>query len=170
MRTILVIRHGRSTANEPGVPSGMTAEGLAFANRFAELDDKGKRECNELAAILPTEHGVDAYNTHVAMSEFVRTHQTAMLLGFRGDLATPYRELNEVDHGMALETLRVMLRQNQIPPIALRTAETTLQRAPSESIWVSHGLLIAGMCAVLGITNRYERPVPRQCEVRQLTF
>lgn len=71
---------------------------------------------------------------------------------------------------MELGTLRAMLRQNQIPPIALKAAEVTLRQAPSEGVWVSHGLLIAGLCTVLGVADRYERPVPRQCEVRQLTF
>lgn len=148
----------------------MTAEDLAFANRSAELTPRGEAECSQLAAILPVEYDVNIRNTRVAVSEFVRTQQTARLLGFQKKLTLPHGELNEVDHNMELGALRAMLRQNKIPPIALRAAEATLGQAPSEGVWVSHGLLIAGLCTVLGIADQYERPVPRQCEVRRLTF
>lgn len=170
MRTILVIRHGHSTANEPGVPTAKTAEDLAFANQLAELTPRGENECAELAGVLFTEYGIDARSTRVAVSEFVRTKQTAKQLGFSESLTTPYFALNEVDHGMELGALRAMLRQNQIPRFAEQAAEAALRRAPTEDVWVTHGLLIAGLCTVLGTDHLYDRPVPRQCEVRRLTF
>jgi hypothetical protein len=148
----------------------MTTEDLAFANRSAELTSRGKAECKKLAIVLPAEYGINVYDARAAVSKFVRTQQTARLLGFRKDMTLPYSELDEVDHGMELGTLRAMLRQNQIPPIALKAAKATLRQAPSEDVWVSHGLLIAGLCAVLGTVDQYERPVSRQCEVRRLTF
>jgi hypothetical protein len=148
----------------------MTTENLAFANRSAELTSRGEAECSELATILPAQYGVNAHDTRAAVSEFVRTKQTAKLLGFRERLTKPYSELNEVDHNMELDTLRAMLRRNQIPPIALRAAEAALRQAPTEGVWVSHGLLIAGLCTILSAADQYERPVPRQCEVRRLTF
>jgi len=143
---------------------------LAFANRSAGLTPRGETECRQLATVLSREYDVNTRNTRVAVSEFARTQQTARLVGFRKALTLPYSELNEVDHGIALGTLRAMLRQNRIPPIAMRTAEATLRQAPSEGVWVTHGLLIAGLCTVLGVVDQYERPVSRQCEVRQLAF
>lgn len=170
MRTILVLRHAHSTANVTEVPSTITAEDLAFANKSAGLTKRGEDESDKLAIVIPLKYGIHTDSAHVAVSEFKRTQQTAKRLGFQDDLITSYPELNEVEHDMALGTLRTMLRQNQIPPVALRTADATLQQSPKEGIWVTHGLLIAGLCAVLGTIDKYERAVPRQCEVRWLTF
>ncbi len=165
-----MIRHGRSTANDAEVPSGMTAEGLAFANKHAELTPKGEGQCDQLATVLPVDYKVDAYNTCVATSEYVRAQQTTRRLGFRESLTTYYPQLNEVDHGMEVDTLRAMLGQNKIPSIAIQAAEEALRQPPTEGVWVSHGLLIAGMCIVLGTIDQFDRPVPYQCEVRRLTF
>ncbi|HET6747047.1 MAG TPA: hypothetical protein VFH06_03010 [Candidatus Saccharimonadales bacterium] len=168
MRTVWVIRHAHSTANTTEVSASMTAEGLAFANRSAGLTERGTTECLALAALLPEKYGITPATTPVAVSEFTRTQLTAKSLGF--EKRTPHPELNEVEHGMALDVLRGMLRQNRIPPVALAAAEKTLKRPPTENIWVTHGLLVAGLCTMLGTASQYERPVPRQCEVRQLTF
>jgi hypothetical protein len=169
---ILAIRHGHSTANVAEIPSAMTAEDLAFANRSAGLTKRGEAECIQLAAALSIEYGIDTSTTHVAVSEFKRTNQMTKLLGFREEeeWTKPYRVLNEVDHEMELDVLRAMLRRNEIPAIALQTAEATLERSPKEKVWITHGLLIAGLCIVLDIADQYERLVPRQCEVRQLTL
>lgn len=148
----------------------MTAGDLAFANRSAKLSPKGEAQCKQLATALPTEYGISVYDTRVAVSKYERTQQTAKLLGFRNDLTKPYDELDEVDHGMELDVLRAMLRQNQIPRVALEAARATLRQPPPEDIWITHGLLTAGLCIVLGIADQYERPVPRQCEVRRLIF
>lgn len=148
----------------------MSAEDLAFANRTAELTPRGVRECKQLATLLPTQYDIAPQRAKVAVSEFTRTQQTAKQLGFRAHAIKPYPILNEVEHGIELEQLRAMLRRNQVPSVALQAAEKTLATAPTESVWIAHGLLIAGICKVLGTANLYERPVPRQCEVRRLTF
>jgi hypothetical protein len=168
MRTVWVIRHAHSTANTTEASASMTAEGLAFANQSAGLTERGAIECHTLSSFLPEKYGIVPSWTTVAVSEFSRTQLTAELLGFKK--RTSYPELNEVDHGMALDVLRGMLRQNQVPPVALTAARKTLDQPPAEDVWVTHGLLIAGLCTLLGTANQYERPVPRQCEVRQLTF
>lgn len=164
------MRHAHSTANETDAPLGMTAEDLAFANRSAKLTDKGETQCLKAATFLPAQYGITVTSTRVAVSEYVRTYQTAELVGFHEDLIKRYSQLDEVDHGMDLAALREMLGQNQIPSIALRAAEAVLHTPPPEGLWITHGLLIAGLCIVLGTAGQYERPVPRQCEVRQLTF
>src|SRR6266702_3941465 len=151
MRTIVVIRHARSTANTAEVPSDMTAEDLAFANRTAELNDEGNDQCLKLAPVLLTMYGIRVNRTRVAVSTFVRTQQSAKRLGFRESLTEAYPQLDEVDHGIELGALRAMLRRDEIPPIALRSAEATLRQAPKENVWMTHGLLIAGLCAVLDV-------------------
>jgi broad specificity phosphatase PhoE len=110
MRIVAVIRHAHSTANTIDIRSGMTAEGLAFANRVAELTDAGKRQCLELRPILPTTYGIEVSSTRVAVSEYVRTQQSAKGLKFEEDLTEPYPQLNEVNHGMEIGALRAMLR------------------------------------------------------------
>lgn len=147
-----------------------TKEDLALADRSAELTDKGEAQCLKAAALLRTEYRLTISHTKVALSEFVRTQQTAKLVGFQDVLTTIYPQLNEVKYGMKLAVLRALLRDNKIPSIAPRAAEALLRSAPPEGVWITHGLLIAGMCTLLGVADQYERPVPRQCEVRRLTF
>lgn len=169
MRTILAIRHAHSTANGEKVPAGLSADDLAFANQSAGLTQRGVEECARLAPTLRT-RGIDPHRVDVAVTEYARTRQTAERLGFPKARIMVRPEINEVDHGMDLDVLRAMLRRNEVPRVAVMAAERLLRTPPKENVWVTHGLLIAGMCIVLGTADGYERPVPRQCEVRRLTF
>jgi broad specificity phosphatase PhoE len=166
----MVIRHAHSTANDSKQEPGMSATDLAFANQSAGLSERGMKQCAELAQRLSRQ--LDLKATRVARSYFVRTQMTAELVGFRKDLIRPDHALDEVEYeeDMDLETLRSMLRQNRIPDVALRAARETLRHAPSEGVWITHGLLIAGLSIVLDVTHQYPRLVPLQCEVRTLTF
>lgn len=168
MPLVKVIRHAHSTANDANVPEGSAAD-LAFANRNAEISDRGKGQCVAFARTL-REHGIDVKRTPVAVSEYTRTKQTALLLGFPEELIKVYPVLNEVDYGMDLTALRESLRKNEIPPIAFAAVRKStlkvLQNQPPEKIWITHGLLIAGLTH--WVEAEYERLVPRQCEMRYL--
>ena len=52
--------------------------------------------------------------------------------------------------------------------IALKAAELILESPPEERVWVTHGLVIASLCEVLGIANQFEHFVPKFCEIREL--
>src|SRR6266496_742944 len=153
MRTVTLIRHAHSVANVTEAPASMPAEDLAFANRSAGLTERGENECRHLAPQLPIRYGINPSETPVAVSTFERPKLTAVRLGFVTIRA--YSELDEVDYGMNLEELRAQLRENLIPRVAIEAARATLAQAPDEDVWITHALLIGGICIELGIVDRY---------------
>ena len=168
MRTVWVIRHAQSYANLPQEAGASEPVDLAFANRTSKLTPRGIRECGELKPVLSKEYGIVPHKTPAAISTFVRTRETATLLGFKK--LKDYSQLDEVEHGMDIEVLRAMIRKGNIPEVAMRTARKTLEDPPREDVWVAHGLLIAGLCIELGIERQFKRKNPGHCEVRQLTL
>ena len=165
----ILIRHAQSVANLMDEPGSMTEGQLAFVNRAAGLTELGEQQCYSLAPRLPSEYGINPSTTLAAVSTYERPRLTAELLGFLIN-PTPYPQLDEVDHGMSTRKIRELVRANQIPQIAIEAGRMALEQAPEEHVWVTHGLLIAGICIELGIVDQFERPVPRQCEVRQIEF
>jgi len=158
---ILVIRHGLSEANNRD-----NVGTLAFAAKDAPLMDKGKEQARERAARLPSDYDINPQTTAVAVSDLLRTRETAEVMRFQS--ITPYESLNEVGHGMEGAALRAMLDAGQLPPAALHAAEAILRQPPSQGVWITHGLVIAGLSHVLGINHGFERLIPRFCEVREL--
>lgn len=169
MRRVTLIRHAQSTANLMDEPGSMTEGELAFVNRAAGLTELGEQQCYSLAPLLFSEYGIEPSTTLVAVSTYQRPKLTAELLGFLIN-PTPYPQLDEVDHGISTRRIRELVRANRIPDIAVEAGRIALEQAPEEHVWVTHGLLIAGMCIELGIVDQFERPVPRQCEVRRIEF
>lgn len=109
-------------------------------------------------------YGVDLSDP-VAVSELKRSPRTAQVVGFH-NLVT-YPELNEVEHGMDLLDLRTSLDNGIIPDAAKIQAEIILNKPPEEDIWITHGLVIGGLCWHLGLYQT-ERVVPKLCEIRVL--
>lgn len=157
---ILVIRHGLSEANNRD-----NVGTLAFAAKNAPLMEKGKEQARERAMRLSSDYGINPQTTAVAVSDLLRTRETAKVMGFQQ--IAPYESLNEVEHGMAGAALRAMLDAGQLPAGALHAAEAILRQPPSQEVWITHGLVIAGLSHVLGIAHRFERLIPRFCEVRE---
>lgn len=83
MTTLLLIRHGRSTANASGVLAGRT-EGV-------ELDETGRRQIERLATSLDSNQIVASYTSPIR-----RCRQTANLLGLDAIVAPG---LSECDYG-----------------------------------------------------------------------
>jgi len=158
---IHVIRHGFSTANNRD-----NIGRLAFAAKDAPLEEDGIKQAKKRAATLSRDYGIDPKTTPAAVSYLLRTKQTAQVMGFRP--ITPYESLNEVEHGMELLALRALLDKGRLPETALRAAEAVLHKRPTQKVWVAHGLIIAGLCEVLGISGEFDRLIPRFCEVRAL--
>ena len=157
---VLVIRHGLSEANNRN-----NVGTLAFASKEAPLMSEGREQARCLREVLRAEHAITTIEANVATSELLRTQQTAEEAGFR-DISI-YPVLNEVAHGIVLPGLRDMLDQKLLPPVALEAAQAILENPPAESIWITHGLVIASLCHVLGVSTG-ERFIPRFCEVREL--
>lgn len=84
MTTVVLIRHGRSTANAEGVLAGR-AEGV-------ELDDVGREQAYKLGDLLAGAAITAAYR-----SPSLRCQQTATLLGLRDVVVLP--DLDECDYG-----------------------------------------------------------------------
>lgn len=142
--SILVIRHGLSEANNRD-----NIGSLAFAAEDAPLMEQGHNQAIQLRdVLLGTYHTVPEV-TPAATSELLRTKQTAKDAGFC--ITQAYAQLDEVKHGMDLGELRTMLDYGQLPRIALEAAAQTLQERPAEAVWFTHGLRIAGLCALLGV-------------------
>lgn len=161
--SIIVIRHALSEAN-----NRHNVGTMAFGSREAPLMIEGRAQALQRAATLRSEYGIDAATTAVAVSRLRRTQETATCLGFGQQ--TQYPLLDEVEHKMKGVELRALLDSMRLPPAAILAAEEVLQDPPSERVWVTHGLLIAGLCYVLNVIDNYERPVPRFCEVRSLSL
>jgi len=161
----IVIRHGLSEANNyknRGTP--------AFGSPDAPLMGQGRIDAASLAQILAVDYAIDPSETHAAASAMRRTKETAERAGFSA--IHTYPVLNEVD--VSLHDRMQIKETREIPktalPIILRAAEAVLESPPEEPVWFSHGLLIAGMCKVLGIYQERTilRPYPRFCEIREL--
>lgn len=157
----LVIRHGLSEANNRD-----NFGKLAFANSEAPLMEKGKIQAQEARQLLASRYNVVARNTDAATSTLLRANETAQIAGFIN--IRQYSLLNEVNHGVELGELRQMLDTKVLPKAALHKAEQILANPPEETIWITHGLVIAGLCSVLG--SSHERFIPSFCEIRELTI
>jgi hypothetical protein len=159
--SILVIRHGLSQANNReniGTP--------AFGHRDAALMDAGREQARAIPAELSARYGIAPDGMAVATSTLYRTKETAREAGFAE--TTEYAVLDEIEQdAITRPELRRMLDAGRLPQVALDAAELTLASPPPERIWFSHGLRIAGLCAILGVYQG-ERPIPRFCEIREL--
>lgn len=160
--SVLVIRHGLSQANNIenfGTP--------AFGSQHAHLMEQGRTAAVKLRPILLTDYGIDVATTPVAASEFTRTIETARHAGFQA--ITSYQLLNEVDRGLTLSEKRAVRQTGVVPNEAIDAAQDLLADPPSEQIWFTHGLIIAGLCKTLGVyQNAVHRTIPQFCEIRRL--
>lgn len=158
--SIVMGRHGLSEANnEKNVGT------MAFAHEQASLMGLGREQAQTMGGLLVVQFNIDPASDSVAVSEMRRTEETAEEAGFKS--ITRYSSLDEIRHGMDLLELRAMLDEGKLPPVAIRMAEETLSSPPKERVWISHGLRIAGICAVLGI-HQEKRLIPRFCETREI--
>ena len=150
----LVIRHGKS--------EGTRLNRDLFGKQGASLSEVGTKQAKELHFEL-VKIGVD-FNLPVAVSELLRTHQTAELAGFSNMGVCP--DLNEINTPNPPETIK-NLTKGIIAPEALAAAKKLIASPPTESIWFTHGMLIAALCHELGVV--INTLVPDFCEVCEIT-
>ena len=157
----LVGRHSLSEANNRhnyGTP--------AFGHAAAPLMPEGRVIAQGMGTEFEVVYGIIPVTTPAAVSKMLRSRETALEAGFV-DL-TEYEVLNEVDTKLPHPELRAMIANRQHTEIALKTAHLILENQPEEQVWVTHGLVIASLCEVLGIASQFEHFVPKFCEIREL--
>lgn len=150
-----VVRHGFTGVNRD--------QRDAFGAQGPPLDELGRKQAVELNKAL-IQLGIDPNTEPVAISELLRTKQTAELAGFTNMQVRPV--LNEVQTGLEPETLKEMLQKRDCPEAVLERARQLLANPPDERVWVAHGLLIIGLHEVLGISR--DPYIPEFCEIIQL--
>lgn len=105
MSEVLLIRHAQSRANQ--------GDFVTFDNLSSPLTEKGLMQCDDLRVRLACEYGIDpfVYGDSVASSEFVRTQQTAQVVGFRQ--IDPVPILNEPDFSRGTMTGSQIVHKHQ---------------------------------------------------------
>ena len=160
----LAIRHSLSQANNRenlGTP--------AFASANAPLMDGGRIIASVLGITLHDTYHIDTTVALAATSTMLRTSETALCAGFDPSHLVAYPILDEVPKMREFAELRAMLDAGIVPPEAIEAAYRVLENPPQEEIWFTHGLVIAGLCKVLGVYQD-ARTVPKFCEVRELVI
>lgn len=152
----LLIRHAQSTANWP--------HEVGVDNMTARLTKAGTAQAYELGFRL-NDRGIDKLQP-VAVSAFVRTQLTAINAGFNNLVS--YEILDEAIHRpLTAEERRDIVQARTLPEEARIVAKAILLNPPPEDIWVTHALVIAGLCQELGVDTD-ERLLPTFCEDRLL--
>lgn len=141
MRTIYLIRHAEST--------GTRYNRHLFPRGGAPLSNLGETQASSLHQIIKDLH-ID-FDQTVATSELIRTQQTAKLAGFKN--LHIYPELNEIEHGLEKDEIEALISKKQLTPASLLAATKLLSNPPKETIWFTHGMLIASIAEKLGISK-----------------
>ena len=157
-RTVYIIRHAKSLGNR--------RNRATFGVKGAGLSVEGVNTAKKLKKAL-ADLGIDANKEPVAVSELIRTRQTAEQAGFKRITTTPL--LNEVDSGLQPDTLDRMLLNKAVPKAAIAAAKKLLKHPPAEQVWVTHGLLIAGLAHELNIPV-HKLFVPEMASITTLTI
>lgn len=148
----LVIRHGKTDANR------LTR--AVFGKAGAPLNDEGQVQAKKLKSKLKS-IGIDD-TTPVAVSELLRTHETATYAGLKNITINPL--LNEVNTSDPQRTLD-LVAEGKLPQEAIKAAEAIINNPPKEKVWVTHGLVVAAIQELLGRSDN-ESFIPDYCEVR----
>ena len=138
---VLLIRHAKTDANR------LTR--ALYGKKGAAVNDEGRWQAEKLHDELAT-LGVDLDKETVAVSELLRTQQTAQLVGFKNITVDPL--LNEVNTSDPKHTL-ALVAQGKLPEEAIIAAKAIIDNPPKQKIWITHGLFIAGILQVIGLTD-----------------
>ena len=139
-RVIYIVRHGQSEGNRHNRAD--------FGKEGGALIDAGIAEAKALKDKF-LEMGIDTKTEPAAISELKRTYETAIYAGFTK--LHKYGSLNEVDSALKPKELDGMIKQKKTPDDAIIRAQSLLANPPTENIWVTHGVMIAGIASELGI-------------------
>jgi hypothetical protein len=157
----LLCRHSLSEANNRnnyGTP--------AFGHADAPLMPEGRLIAQNMGDEFEAQHGIIPATTAAAVSKMLRAQETAREAGFVN--LSEYAILNEVDTQLPHPELKDAIANRRHTSVALKAAELILENSPEERVWITHGLIIASLCEVLGVSSQFEHFVPRFCEIREL--
>ncbi len=130
------------------------------------LNNEGKIQAQRLHTEF-VKLNIDPRYHPVAVSEFLRTKQTAEEAGFL--LVTQYKILNEISTGLKQNDLKKFINDRQLPQIVLDKAKELLDRPPKEKIWITHGLVIMGLHQLLGISEKPFDPPKGTINILEIT-
>lgn len=139
--TYYLIRHGKTDASD--------FDRAKYGAQGAPLNDIGILQAERLRNDL-AKHGIIPADTEVASSELLRAVQTAQQAGFVHINTNAL--LNEINTGDIQTTIKLLL-EGKVPNLALERAEAILNNPPKAKVWVTHGLVIAAVRYVLGMTE-----------------
>ncbi|HET6924215.1 MAG TPA: phosphoglycerate mutase family protein [Candidatus Saccharimonadales bacterium] len=128
----------------------------------APLNETGERAARALRDEL-TAAGIEVQHVKVAISELVRTRQTAEAAGFVSENMRVDPLLNEVNTPDPAATQR-LVEQGKLPLEAFAAARAILDNPPEEPVWVTHGLVIAALRELLGLPG-FIPPMASICEI-----
>lgn len=158
---ILVGRHALSEGNNRenlGTP--------LFGHPDAPLMELGRGQSQDMGRAFLEKYGIMPANTPVAVSNMLRSQETAQYAGFAQ--LVQYVQLNEVDTELDNTILHQWISEKRHTEIALKAARLILENPPKESVWITHGLVIASLCEILKVSDQFENFLPTFCEIREL--
>jgi len=150
----LVIRHGKTGGTRLNRP--------LFGKEGAPLVEEGREQAQMLGEML-REKSIATTTLPVAVSELIRTRQTAMEAGFPEEHLQTSSLLNEIHTADPHKTVE-MIGRGELPQEALVAAKKLLSNPPQETIWFTHGLVIAALREVLGLPGF----IPDFCEIVEI--
>ena len=132
-----LVRHGLSYANGKESP--------AFGSPEAGLRENGVDHARMLKEVFIELLGPKIGQVAVAVSEMVRTQETATHAGFKKQ--TPYGILNEYDGKIKEEAMKFAASEDYdgASRVLEHLTNNLIINAPDEGIWFAHGLVIAGL-------------------------
>lgn len=151
----LLIRHAKTDANR------LTR--ITFGKKGAPINDIGKRQAQVLGRRL-AKLEIDTSIAIVAVSELLRTKQTAEIAGFKHIKVNSV--LNEINTNNPHKT-QELVTQAKLPGRAIIAAREILADPPKEKIWITHGLVIAAILFELGLSDP-QNFIPDYCEIREI--
>ncbi len=150
----LLIRHAATDANR------LTR--ALQGKHGAPLNEAGRKQAAKLKQEL-VKRGID-FSQPVAVSDFIRTQETARLAGFT-DLNVN-KIIDEINTGDPKRT-QEGVEQGKLPKEAIEAAQAILRNLPEERIWVTHGLVIAALLTALGQSDP-EHFIPSQASITEI--
>lgn len=150
----LLIRHAATDANR----LTRALEG----KHGAPLNEAGRNQAAKLQQVL-VKQGVDL-SQPVAVSDFIRTQETARLAGFTNlNVNKLIDEINTSDPKRTQEGVE----QGKLPKEAIEAAQSILQNLPAERVWVTHGLVITALLMALDQSD-HEHFIPAQASITEI--
>lgn len=151
----LLVRHAKTDANR--------VIRQAFGKQGAPLNAAGIQQAKVLLQQLLAYH-LDLTEEPVAVSELLRTKQTAEFAGFTHIVVNSV--LNEVNTPDPQKT-SALVQRGILPEGATEAARKVLANPPKEMVWVTHGLLIAAILLELKLADS-QKLIPDFCGVREI--